>query len=67
MSHIAPGEGSPNDNPAINPEQPYEPQQGTGDAERPQEQVDELQESELEGRDQGPDGEDDDPDNDRDE
>lgn len=43
MSHMAPGEGSPNDNPAAAPDQPYEPQQGTGDAERPQEEVDALQ------------------------
>jgi hypothetical protein len=41
MTHAAPGEGSPVDNPNFTPaEQPYEPNQGTGDAERPQEEVD---------------------------
>ena len=43
MSIMAPGEGSPNDNEDATPEIPYEPQQGTGDAERPQEEVDQLQ------------------------
>jgi hypothetical protein len=48
MSHMAPGEGSPVDNPQATPAaQPYEPQQGSGPAERPQEQVDELQAQEL--------------------
>lgn len=45
MSNMAPGEGSPNDNPAAVPEQPYEPHQGTGDAERPQEEVEEAQQA----------------------
>lgn len=44
MSHMAPGEGSPVDNPqAVPAAQPYEPQQGTGPAERPAEVVEELQ------------------------
>lgn len=41
MTHADPGSGSPVDNPNFHPaEQPYEPQQGTGDAAKPQEEVD---------------------------
>jgi hypothetical protein len=48
MTHAAPGSGSPVDNPNFLPaDQPYEPNQGTGDAERPQEEVDAEQETLL--------------------
>jgi hypothetical protein len=43
MSHMAPGEGSPVDNPNATPEVPYEPQQGTGRAKKSQKQVDKEQ------------------------
>ncbi len=48
MTHAAPGSGSPADNPNFTPtDQPYEPQQGTGEAEKPQEEVDAEQERDL--------------------
>jgi hypothetical protein len=36
---MAPGEGSPNDHPELLPEIPYEPDQGTGDAKKPEEEL----------------------------
>jgi hypothetical protein len=51
MSHMAPGEGSPVDNPnAVPMSIPYEPQQGTGEAEISEEEVQRRQEGELAAR-----------------
>lgn len=48
MTNVAPGQGSPVDNPnALPADLPYEPQQGTGEGKKSQKEVDEQQEREF--------------------